>query len=483
MKRITVILLCVIIILCGCHGQTPDKITEYAVHCGESDLFPFFAVDASGALWKIENTSAKMIGENTVAGDNCSFVRYAGSKLVFACDINVKNGITLCNVMLEASGKTVNIGKDVRFDSLRVGATGEVLFIGSNDILYYYHEGILSEIECDIAQAEFIGNESFLMRGKSGSYVDGEFQYPIYSYSAGFRNYVIAAPEIISADAENGRAFIIRNRHTVQKRTSSAETAECCIYSDGEIIFEVPSVVLSQFEAQGSHKYLLACDESLLTLKYDLYCVDGNQPELVSSNVISGEYISSDRQVYRFETDINGHIVTNVANGEKILSFPAEKNISGIYSFENTLYKFSNGALSLSDGTPIIENIESVSVQNGGMFCISGTEPPYSIYLCSGSNASLLINDSATTDFTYADETVYYYTGEKGFYDFASAGASGNKTALMSNIDTHAGFVCAPGCVAAVRNENKALYIMSHSRITEIRIPVQRLISQDEVKV
>ncbi len=455
----------------------PSTATEYTLHCSESDIFPFFAVDTSDALWKIENTSARMLGANAVAAGSGCFLRYTDGKLIFACDINVKNGITLCNIMLEASGKTGSIGHDVRFDSLRVGISGEVLFIGSNDTLYYYSDGILSEIEQNIAQAEFIGNETFLMRSKSGSYVDGEFRYPIYSYSAGFRNYVIDAPEIIAADAESGRAFIIRNRHTVQKRTSSVETAECCIYSDGEIVYEIPSVVLSQFDKSGTHRYLLACDESLATLKYVLYGIYSNEPKLISSNVISGEYISFDRRVYRFETETGGQPVTNITDGEKVFGFPAESDVSGIYFLGDTLYKFRNGTLSLADGTHIIDDIESISAQRDGLFCISGTEPPYSVYLCTGNTATLIISDAATTELKYSGSAVYYYTGEKGSYDLASASFSGNKTALMSNVDTRTDFVCASDHVAAVRNDGKMLYIISPSGITEITIPVQHLIT------
>jgi len=484
-KAMAAMLTALMLFMCGCNGATqvePDSVISFS--CAESELFPFFCIDVNGNLWKISSNGATPLNicVSFSAGSlENSFLRYIKSNdlLIFAQSITVNNGVTLCSICTYRD--SVNqIKENVIFNSLRVNKFGEMLFITSDGSLYYFKGDTLSFIEANVADAEFVGEDAFLARSSEGTYRDGSFHYPIYSYISGYRNYIDEGLEIVKADRNDGYGIIIKSKRTVQKRAAAREVGDLIICGDGEVISEIRSAVIG--EVQGGD-FILACDEYSTTLKYNLYQLVGGVPSLISDNVISGKYISTDMLAYMYETESNGKIMTNtvLTNGKKT-SFEADSDISCIKYIEPNTYVLAEGRLSIMNGKTLLENIESVYVSSNTLIAVKGNEAPYSIYTCVGEALSVVAADALSTHFEFCDDYLYYYSGERDSYNLAMTDCKTSfTTALISNVDSKIGYIYNKSSVAAVKNDDKMLFIISGNSYIGTTIAVSRFVCGNEI--
>lgn len=484
MKKIIFILI-IALLFTGCEKEVPEeKITEYYYSGVESGIFPFYVIGEDDGLWCVKKNRAYSLGYTVnynVGGREESFVKCVDGAVFFATDITVKNGIKLCDVVTcEEEKEPQLILENIMLESLRVTDSGDILYIDQADTLFFRRDGINIKIEENVSEAELVGEDTFLFRMKNGTLTDGELLYPIYYATAEYRNHLIDALDIVAADMENGKAYIIKDRHTVQKRATIQEVAHCYVYSEGEIIFDIPSVLLSQFN-ENKHVFLIACNENEPTLKYNLYRIDGSSPVLKASGIASGKYISADRQVFAYETTVKGEIRTEIINpNDKIAScvLGEKYSLDSLKCINEHIYIMTSGTLGILNYDSAVEeigtNISKAEEIFGRLFCFMDKTPPYSVMVCEGKEMIPLVSDAANKNFIYENGYFYYFSGETKELSLVDSG--GKKTALMSSADTEIGFLAKNGTVAAVRSEDKSLYILSQNGITDTKLKVKRFI-------
>ncbi len=492
-KKLSVLLI-LILLFSGCffsQEKTPLEETSHEFSFRESPLFPFYCVGQDNMLWRIENNGSFSLNHKvnySLGSGDQSFICYLREKdkIYFATDITVKNGVTLCSVFSAVGRETPQIfAQNVQLSSIRVSPNGDVLFIDEACVLFYMRNGIISKIEENVAQGEFVSESSFLFRLKNGKYNGTEFEYPIYSATADYRNYLTDALSIICADSENGKAYIIKNKHTVQKRASSVEVADCFVYADGEILFDISSVVLSQFENETKHTFLLSCSETSTVLKYDIYRIDSSEPVLKASNVISAKYISSSRDALAYEYKNQSEIITTVIfSDNRTVSLSLGKNVSlnNVYYQAPDLYVFSQNELFVVENNQLLsvfKGFESVYPCSSGLICFREASPPYSAYACINKNVTFLASNIASSSPVFDNGFLYFYTNESN--DLSLSTLQGGYTAYISNVDVFIGFVFNGETVAAVKSDDKSLFLADKNGITDTKIKVKRFIKNKEV--
>ena len=488
MRKIAILLLIVMLFAgCGRAGNSTPGATSYSFSASDSGIFPFYCVGEDDKLWRIERHGAYLVDKkvsyssgNTESG----FVRYLSNTdtVVFATDVTVENGVKLCTLCVKVgSGKEEAVAASVRIDSIRLLESGDMLFINGENTLYFRRDGINIKIQEDVAQGEFVGEDTFLYRLKKGKYENGEFSYPIYSATAEYRNHLTDALDIVAADHENGKAYIIRDKHTVQKRTSSVEVARCFVYADGEILFDIPSVVLSQFE-ENKHVFLVSCNESEPTLKYDLFRIDGGESVLKASDIISGRYVSADRSTFAYETLVNGTVMANICDYTDYVHTCALDNnssLDSIYAVGGNRYMFLDGTVRLlgeGGSTSVLENVSSVRIMENALICFKEKTPPYNVYVIKDKTAFFMAGNVQSNKLTYKDGYLYYYLNASG--DLGMSDSDGRGTAFISNTDTDIGFICFGGTVAVAKSDDKTLLVVSRMGMTDCKVKIKSFVKE-----
>ncbi len=487
LNKLTAIILCVLL-LCACSPKSPEnqRIQMYAFNNARSEMFPFYCVDTDNMLWRVENTGAYCVGYRAIyssGGRERSFVQYLKDEdtLVFATDIYAKGGVSYCSIGVQQGRNAAEIiAMEVKLDTLRVQKDGNLLFIDSQDTLFFRRDGIFSRIEGNVAESEFVGEDTFLFRLKSGTADGNEILYPVYFSTADYRNYLMDALDIVAADSENAKAYIIKNKRTVQKRTSFVEVADCFIYADGEVLFDIPSVVLSQFD-ESKHMFLLSCDEQEPTLRYRLYRVDGSTPVLKATNVLAGKYISANRDVYAYETQERSGVKTNITDlTDKVHIYSLTCSLDNLYACKPYTYVFSEGELLLMQedgiGALIDDGIESICLSEKALICFKEKTPPYSVSVCVGTSVQNKAKSVSSSSVIFEDDILYYYTG--GSNDLEMADPSGKTTAFISNTDTEIGIVCHNGTVAMAKNDDKTLFIVGRLGVCDTQLKIKKFIRE-----
>lgn len=480
MKKFLLIL-SLLLIFTGCAPEKQNTVKEYLFNSENNGLFPFYCVDNNDILWRVENKGAfsteKEVNEK-------SFIKYLKEKdvIIFTTDHYDKEGVTFCTLMLKNSqSQPENIFDNVRLDSIRVEKDGNLLFIDEQDNLYFRHEGITSRIEGDVIQSEFVSEDAFLFRLKKAVTEENEKVYPIYYATFDYRNFLMNGADIIKADSENGKAYIIKNKHTVQKRASSKEVADCYVYGDGEILFSVSSVLLSQFE-EDNHVFLLAVNEKESTLKYDLYRVDGAEAVKKCENVISGKSIAKNVFVYEQQTpeEIRTYITDHT---DMVYSYSLGENCSpeNIYYAYPYKYLLKNGELLILGENEveafIDDGIVEVIKEENSLICIKEKSQPFTINVCNGLSVQNKANDAFFKDVVLKNNFLYYYSNEGNQLNVVDTW--GTRTALIGNIDTKVGFLCHNGAVAVLKKDTETLFIVSGKGVMDTELKIKKFIMEE----
>ncbi len=502
MKKTCILLIAACMLFCSCAvgppgGGIPGPTAEVPFISENHAIFPFYCIGVDDQLWRVQSNGSlcsRVQVNYSLQGQERNYVYpVPGTDTVlYATDLIVENGIVLCSLGLWSAPEAArNLAENVRFDSLCANEAGSVLFIDRENSLYLYQDGMAGKIEEEVAQAIFVDEETFLYRLAQGEYIGGEFSYPVYWATADYRNYLMSALDIAAVDSSGGRAFLIKNRHTVQKRAATAEVAECFVYADGEILFRIPSVPLSQFREDTSHMVLLSCDEAKTTLQYNLFRIDGDEPALMASAVLSGRYVSSDRTAFVYETAQEEMIKTNLLTAEHgVMQLPSGEALSleNIFYCAPHLYLLTSGTLSVMDVAAggefeeLAQGFSSAQLSGNSLICFQGSRAPYGISACSGKSIMPLTSSAADDTFFYEGGYLYYYTGEGGFYNISMAAPDGEEIAYISNVDTQIGFIAGNTFVAAVKRDDKSLYIAHLDGFMDTKIKIKKIISDREVR-
>lgn len=419
MKKTCILLIAACMLFCACAagpsgGGAPGPTAEVPFVSETYAIFPFYCIGVDDQLWRVQSNGSlcSHIQVNySLQGQERNYVYpVPGTDTVlYATNLTLENGIVLCSLGLwNAPEAARTLAENVRFDSLCANEDGSVLFIDKENTLYLYQDGMAGKIEENVAQAVFVGEETFLYRLAQGEYIGGEFSYPVYWATADYRNYLMDALDIAAVDSSSGRAFLIKNRHTVQKRAATAEVAECFVYADGEILFSIPSVLLSQFAEDTGHMVLFSCDEAKTTLQYNLFRINGDEPVLIASAVLSGRYVSSDRTAFVYETAQEDIIKTNLLTADhKVIQLPS----GGAVSLENVffcapyLYLLTGGTLSVMDVETggafekLAGGLSAARLSGTSLICFQGSRAPYSVSVCSGREITPLTSSAANDTF------------------------------------------------------------------------------------
>lgn len=480
MKKLALILT-LLLILTGCAPDFFNKNDgeEHLFNAKNSDIFPFYCVDNDDVLWRIENKGAFSVGEEV---SEKSFIKFLKEKdiIIFTTAHYDKKGVTYCTLMAQ-NGKNApeSIFENVRLDSVRVQSDGNLLFIDEKDNLYFRRDGITTRIEGEVAQSEFVAEDTFLFRLKKAVQEDNETLYPIYHATFDYRNFLMNGEDIIKADSENGKAYIIKNKHTVQKRASAKEVADCYVYGDGEILFSVSSALLSQFDEE-SHIFMIAVNEKESTLKYDLYRVDGAEPVLKCENVISGRYIAQNVFAYEQQTpqEVKTYIIDHT---DSVYGYSLGENCSpeNIYYVNPYRYLIKDGEL-LTLGENEIEaliddNIQSVLMTDNALICIKGTSQPYTVNVCTGVSVRNKANDVCSRNVIYKENYLYYFSNDGKELNVVDPW--GNSTALIGNINTS--FLCDKGTVAVLKNDTSTLFLASGNGVIDTELKIKRFVMEE----
>jgi hypothetical protein len=490
MKRLSILLLAVLLFT-GCY-QAPviqePPATHYDYLAPQSEIFPFYCIGEDNKLWRVERSRASLI-DVTVnyfpSGQEKGFVKYIREKdtVIFATDITVENGNTVATLsFIKGTDAPEKIAEKIKLDTLRVLKSGDLLYIDTSDTLFLRRNGNLMRIEENVQQAEFADEETFLFRLKNGTNVDGEILYPIYSSTGEYRNLLMEGLEIASADHSVGRAYIIKNKHTVTKRASSVTVADVCVFYDGAIIFEIPSAVLS-LVCENRYGFIVSCNEDEKTLVYDLYYTGNTLPVKKAEGIIAGRYVSQINDVFAYESYIDGKVKTSVINGNgKTYTYDlgSECSLENVYYSSPYTYVFINGSVRLLENGKIKKtvatDIRSVRLINEGLLCFRENTPPYSVSLLVGEEMKNTAGNVQTSDVIYRDGYLYYYTGDGSELNVVDG--ENNSTALISNVDSSLGFITNKGTAAIIKKNDGTLYIVAEKGITNTSLKIKKFVSE-----
>jgi len=482
MKKLLVLLL-TLTLFSGCssvENQEEIAVTEHKFNIGQTTLVPFYCVDEADTLWRIESDGAYSQKLTLSEKDFKEYIKDEDT-LFFTTGSYEKNGIAYGTLLVKSGNSAPEtIMERVRIDSVRVQEDTSLLFIDEENNLFLRRDGIVTRIEGDVSEAEFVGEDTFLFRLNSGKNDGNEILYPIYSATADYRNFLVDGADIIATDPENGKAYIIKNKRTVQKRAAAKEVADCLVYGDGEILFDIPATLISQFN-ESKHMFLICVNENASTLKYDLYRVDGAEPIKKGENIIWGGYISKDRSVYAYEIQTPEEVQTCIVDRTDNLytySLGAECSLENIYYLEPYTYVHKNGELLL-----LKENGEMVLIDDGiglikhtkdGLVCFKEKNFPNSAFVCVETFVTNKTSEVVKDDVTFKDGLLYYYSGDGSTLSLVDR--DGNILPIIKDIRGE--FISSNGFVAAVKKDGK-MYIANSLGEISTEIKVKRFIKED----
>ncbi len=482
MKKLALIL-AVLLVFAGCANEEPkfeEAVKEYHFSVNDNALFPFYCVDEKDTLWRVKNNGAYSLEQTVSEKDYVKYIKDEDT-LFYTTKHYENNGIAYGELMCKAGEhKAESLSQKARVDSIRVQKDTNLLFIDEGNNLFFRHDGIITRIEGDVAEAEFVTEDTFLFRLNKGKTAGKEVVYPIYSATADYRNFIMDGADIIASDAENGKAYIIKNKHTVQKRASIKEVADCFIYADGEILFDIPNVLTSQFN-ESKHMFLICVNENASTLKYDLYRVDGAEPIKKGENIIWGGYISLDRSVFAYEFQTPEDVKTCIDDRTDTLrtnSLGANCSLENIYYIEPFTYINRNGELLLLEDSGnvvlIDDGIGAIKHTKEGLVCFKEKNFPYSAFTCVGTSVYNKASEVTKEDVVFKDGLLYFYTGQGN--DLSVVDYEGAVKSLIKDIRKE--FIYSNGSVAAIKQDG-FMYIADDFGETSTGIKIKRFITED----
>ena len=191
MKKTCILLIAACMLFCACAagpsgGGAPGPTAEVPFVSETYAIFPFYCIGVDDQLWRVQSNGSlcSHIQVNySLQGQERNYVYpVPGTDTVlYATNLTLENGIVLCSLGLwNAPEAARTLAENVRFDSLCANEDGSVLFIDKENTLYLYQDGMAGKIEENVAQAVFVGEETFLYRLAQGEYIGGEFSYPVY---------------------------------------------------------------------------------------------------------------------------------------------------------------------------------------------------------------------------------------------------------------------------------------------------------------
>ena len=487
--KLLILLLLPVLLLCSC-AKEENAAQEIEYLSQQEGIYPFYAIGRDDMLYRVQrngNINAGVRVNYSVGGKELNFIRYIPKKqrVVCATDIRTENGVTLCSlaVFYEKDKAEIN-AQNVRFESIRVSSEGNVLFIDKEYELNFLSGGIIKKVASDVYKAEFVGTDEFLYLVGTGKNTDGSFEYPIYYATADSVNYLLDAYDIVCADEKMQRAYIINNKHIVQKRASHTYVAECFVYSSGEIRFSIKYAIVSRLGEDESYSFIISCNTSGTTLTYDINKIDGDIPVLYASGVLGATAIDGGGYIY--ETLPGEKATTNIVQkGKEKISFPSIDGlpIDKMRLIGDNIYVLSSGKLyrMLPDKyTPeeILEDVSSITKCSEGILCYCSTDTQYSVYFFNGESTKILTKNSSKETAAYSGGYLYYYTGEG--YDLSLA-SQGGDMAYISNIDPKIGILTCGDTVAVAKADDKSLFIASKERAVDTQLKIKKIVMKDEV--
>ena len=466
MKRFFAMLMC-LLIFCACAPKSPqaDGVLTYSALPGT--LFPFYCTDENDRVWRVEKDGAYCLGFTvTPVADNAYFRQYDAARdtALFAASPRREAGELLCTLLsVRGHENARTLAENVKFSSLRGGANGALLYTDAQDTLYLYTGQALHELAHGVAQAEFLSGDTCVYRLRQSTGAGGELSYPVYAAAADFNRYLTDAAEILSADVSTGRAYLIRERRQVQKRTAQASVALCSVCDRSDVLFELPAVLLSQFENAPAYTYLLCCDEQSPTLQYRLLQTDGAEPVLISDAVSAGQYVAPSGEAYAYETLRAGKIERRLLTKEKtsLLSDSAACALKDFFVCSAYSCRLENNTLYDGD-TPLSDSVASCRMIGTDLLCFSAAAPPYAVSLYRAGTITLLANDVSDTNWVWTGSALWYNSGADG--GLVVVDAQGGRTAVLSSIDAAAGMLCADRSAAVVKDGQ--LYLSCEGQLT-----------------
>ena len=480
-----VMALLLLLVLTACEkpqpAPTPAPETVLPFTAPTQALLPFYCLGEDGCLWHVTRDGASSLlkpAEAAMGSRTFFFAREVNDGVIFASDFASSAGTDRCGVYHWADGVLTLLAQDVLYDSLRLCKDGSLLYIDSANTLYYRRGGMNHRIAEDVAQAEPVGKEAFIYRLRTGRYENGEFVYPIYSATVDYRNFLMDAAEIAVCDEASGRAFLLREKHTVQKRSAAAEVARCFICADGEILYEIPSVPLFQFADRQVPPALLSCREDQPTLVYRLYLPTDDLMLSVCENCVDGRIIGED--VFAFEKLEGNTLSIGVIRQQNKPDTVNTDQVSlkQLYSGREGVFAFFDGCLhEFRKGFPKVgENAASVIPADGAFLLLKEKSAPFTVMLYRDGQCVCLTDDAADERMMYRNGFLYYYTGEKGAYHLSLVDDRGRETAYISNVDDTIGFLAEGLTVAAAKMEDKTLYLAGPWGVVDTKLKIRRFI-------
>lgn len=482
-RRIMALLLLLVLTACreAQPTPTPEPVTVLPFTAPTQELLPFFCLGEDGCLWYVTNEGARSLektAEVTADGRTLFFARTLEDGVIFASDFSSAEGTDRCCVYQWTGGVLTLLAENVLYDSLRLCTDGSLLYIDGAHTLYERRGGMNHRIAENVAQAESVGGETFLYRLRTGRYENGEFVYPVYSATVDYRNYLMDAAEIAACDEASGRAYLIREKHTVQKRSAAVEVARCFICADGEILYEIPSVPLFQFADAQVPPALLSCREDQPTLIYQLYLPTDDIMLHVCENCVDGRIIGEG--VFAFEKLEGNALSIGVIRQENKPDTVSSDQVSlkQLYSGREGVFAFFDGCLhEFRKGFPQVgESAASVIPADGVFLLLKEKKAPFSVMVYRDGQCVSLTTDAADDRMLYRDGYLYYYTGEKGAYHLSMVDDAGCETAYISNVDDLIGFTAEGRTVAAAKTEDKTLYLAGPWGVVDTKLKIKRFI-------
>lgn len=441
-------------------------------------MFPFYAVGQDDMLYRVQKNGVRPINMRVcylLGGRQKQLLQYfrQTDTLIFSSEIFQQEGNTVCSLFILQGEALSLIAQNVRFDSVKISHDSSVAFITADKKLMHYANGNLSHVADNALKCELAAGDKLVYMLDEGKLSKNGFLYPTYCATSDYRFFIDDAQDMVKDFSNESRIFLLKEKRIVQKRAASVSVADCIILLDGQEVAQIPSVVLSQFELEGSN-YLLSCDEAQSTLQFLLYKINGEYPTAIAKNVLAGKSVSFDKSTYAFEMFSNNKIGTFVV--DKVTT-PIKQNVTldNIFCFNQKTYILDNDKRLLCDDSIVLEGVKHVFYHKQGLVCFLSSGDAFSVQLVNEKGVSLLAKNVLLTDFVLEDEYFYFFGGDSVSHDLFVATPQG-ELALLPNCDTTLEIICSSGDIAARRLDNQILYYSLNGQIFSTFLPIKTIV-------
>ena len=476
LKRI-IALFAVLVLMAGCKGETKPNNVSFSME--ENGLFPFYAVDDEGILWKINNNGGVCLNDKvdySLGGKSRFFTEMTEQDcLVYATDIRTENGNTFCTLKEQKSdSEPALIFENANFDSVKTDENGNILFLDKDKNLYFRRDQSLNTVAENVGQAEFAQGGTFVYRMNAKS---ENGKYPVYSFDGDNLTYLTDGDKILKS--HDGNVYILSDIQNVQRRTATVQTATCSLFSDGEARFEIQNVILSQFDNGFCGNYLMAIDTEQTTLRYKVYYLDSaDQPKEAISPITWGKAL--DTNVFFCEKEENGQNYSCLIKGSELKKLSIKYDSENTYNVNGKIVSLYNKKIyGVEDGN-IISVTDEVNtfVNADGFFMYSAEKTPvYNLCIIPDEGGAVFINQVASLTVKKNGSNIFFLTGENGLCDLNVYNTVNKSiTAITSNVDENIGFMCGDGIVTFAKKGEGTLFIVSTLKVVDCGIKISRFV-------